>query len=123
MLIIVLYSHYLFKGGQSMSQELDNIWNDVLNIIKVELTEVSYNTWLKTIVPYNMTNNTIVLAAPNDFTKGILEGRYLNLIKNAIKEVTKKEYLIKFIRSEERRVGKECKYRWSKYNEENKRKK
>src|SRR5690625_3238430 len=97
MLIIVLYSHYLFKGGQSMSQELDNIWNDVLNIIKVELTEVSYNTWLKTIVPYNMTNNTIVLAAPNDFTKGILEGRYLNLIKNAIKEVTKKEYLIKFI--------------------------
>ncbi|HLS53659.1 MAG TPA: chromosomal replication initiator protein DnaA [Tissierellaceae bacterium] len=80
-----------------MSQELDNIWNDVLNIIKVELTEVSYNTWLKTIVPYNMTNNTIVLAAPNDFTKGILEGRYLNLIKNAIKEVTKKEYLIKFI--------------------------
>lgn len=38
----------------------------------------------------------IILAAPNEFTKGILEGRYLNLIKNAIKQVTNKEYNIQF---------------------------
>ncbi|HLR21683.1 MAG TPA: chromosomal replication initiator protein DnaA [Tissierellaceae bacterium] len=80
-----------------MSSNLDNIWNKVLDIIKVELTEVSYNTWLKTITPISISNNSIVLAAPNDFTKGILEGRYLNLIQNAIKEVTKEEYSIQFI--------------------------
>lgn len=80
-----------------MSSNLDSIWNNVLDIIKVELTEVSYNTWLKTIIPVNMSDNTIVLAAPNDFTKGILEGRYLNLIKNSIIEVTKNDYNIEFI--------------------------
>ena len=80
-----------------MSSNLDSIWNDVLDIIKVELTEVSYNTWLKTIIPVNISDNTIILAAPNDFTKGILEGRYLNLIKNSIIEVTKKDYSIEFI--------------------------
>ena len=80
-----------------MSSNLDNIWNDVLEIIKVELTEVSFNTWLKTITPINISENTIKLAAPNDFTKGILEGRYLNLIKNAIIEVTKKNYDIEFL--------------------------
>ncbi|MBC8590881.1 chromosomal replication initiator protein DnaA [Wansuia hejianensis] len=80
-----------------MSSNLDSIWNDVLNIIKVELTEVSYNTWLKTIVPMNMTDDTMILAAPNDFTKGILEGRYLNLIKNAIREVSKKDYIVQFV--------------------------
>lgn len=80
-----------------MSSNLDSIWNDVLDIIKVELTEVSYNTWLKTIIPISMSENNIVLAAPNDFTKGILEGRYLNLIKNSIKEATKKDYSIQFI--------------------------
>ena len=80
-----------------MSSNLDSLWNDVLDIIKVELTEVSYNTWLKTIIPINISDNTIKLAAPNDFTKGILEGRYLNLIKNSIIEVTKKEYSIEFI--------------------------
>lgn len=80
-----------------MSSNLDSLWNDILDIIKVELTEVSYNTWLKTIIPINISDNTIKLAAPNDFTKGILEGRYLNLIKNSIIEVTKKEYKIEFI--------------------------
>ena len=80
-----------------MVSNLDNIWKDVLKVIKVELTEVSYNTWLKTIMPISMNNRKIVLAAPNDFTKGILEGRYLNLIKNAIKEVTKEDFAIQFI--------------------------
>ena len=80
-----------------MSSNLDSIWNDVLNIIKVELTEVSFNTWLKTVIPVSISDDTIVLAAPNDFTKGILEGRYQNLIKYSIMEVTKKEYAIKFI--------------------------
>ncbi len=80
-----------------MISNLDNIWEEVLKVIKVELTEVSYNTWLKTIIPVNLSNKKIVLAAPNDFTKGILEGRYLNLIKNAIKEVTKEDFSIQFI--------------------------
>lgn len=80
-----------------MASSLDNIWESVLSIIKVELTEVSYNTWLKTVIPISLSNKTIVLAAPNDFTKGILEGRYLNLIKNAIKEVVQDDYRIEFI--------------------------
>ncbi len=80
-----------------MVSNLDNIWEEVLKVIKVELTEVSYNTWLKTIIPISMADKKIVLAAPNDFTKGILEGRYLNLIKNAIKEVTKEDFSIQFI--------------------------
>ena len=80
-----------------MDSNLDNIWKEVLNIIKVELTEVSFNTWLKTIKPIGIAENRVILAAPNEFTKGILEGRYLNLIKNAIAQVTDKEYTIQFI--------------------------
>lgn len=79
-----------------MSSDLEIIWNEVLKLIKVELTEVSFNTWLKTIKPIAITENKVILAAPNEFTKGILEGRYLNLIKNAIKQVSKKEYEIQF---------------------------
>ncbi len=80
-----------------MSLELENIWNEVLKLIKVELTEVSFNTWLKTIKPITIAENIVVLAAPNEFTKNILEGRYLNLIKNAIKQVTNIDYEIKFV--------------------------
>ena len=84
-------------GGTIMASSLDNIWNEVLNLIKVELTEVSFNTWLKTIEPISISTNKVVLAAPNEFTKGILVGRYLNLIKSALTQVTEQEFNIQFI--------------------------
>lgn len=80
-----------------MASSLDNIWNEVLNLIKVELTEVSFNTWLKTIEPISISSNKVILAAPNEFTKGILVGRYLNLIKSALTQVTEQEFIIQFI--------------------------
>lgn len=80
-----------------MASSLDNIWTQVLNLIKVELTEVSFNTWLKTIEPISISEDKVVLAAPNEFTKGILEGRYLNLIDSALTQVTEQEFKIQFI--------------------------
>jgi chromosomal replication initiator protein len=84
-------------GGKKMSQNLDDIWSKVLKLIKTELTEVSFNTWLKTIDPISISDDRIVLGAPNEFTKGILEARYLTLIKNAIKQITNTDYIIKFV--------------------------
>jgi len=86
-----------FLRRYSMDTNLDQIWESVLGLIKVELTEVSFNTWLKSIEPISLEDDEIILGAPNDFTKGILEGRYFNLIKNAIKQVTGKNYQIRFI--------------------------
>ncbi|MDD2447699.1 MAG: chromosomal replication initiator protein DnaA [Tissierellia bacterium] len=80
-----------------MASNLDTLWNEVLNVIKVELSEVSFNTWLKSIEPISLSDNKIILAVPNDFTKGILQGRYYNLIKNSISQVTKEDYKIEFI--------------------------
>ena len=79
-----------------MDSNLDSIWNEVLDIIKVELTEVSFNTWLKTVDPIAINEDRLILAAPNEFTKGILEGRYFNLIKNAVAQATEKDYAIQF---------------------------
>lgn len=91
--MVIIYS----GRNYIMSLELEGIWNDVLKLIKVELTEVSFNTWLKTIKPVTIAENIVILAAPNEFTKNILEGRYLNLIKNGIKQVTNTDYDIKFV--------------------------
>ena len=79
-----------------MNSPLFDIWEKTLEIIKSELTEVSFNTWLKTIEPISYKNNQIVLGVPNVFTKGILEARYMVLISNALIEVTGEETNIKF---------------------------
>ncbi len=80
-----------------MLDNLSEIWDRTQNLIKTELTEVSFNTWIKTIEPISMEENQIILAVPNDFTKGILNTRYATLISNAIKQVTSKKFEIEFI--------------------------
>lgn len=80
-----------------MSLKLEEIWGNALKLIKNELTEVSFNTWLKTIEPITINDNYIILGAPNEFTKGILEARYLTLIKNAVKQISSIDFEIKFL--------------------------
>lgn len=84
-----------------MNKELFDIWDKTLNIIKSELTEVSFNTWLKCIEPLFIDGDTILLGVPNDFTKGILEARYQTLILNAMKLVTSKKYSLEFVLNNE----------------------
>lgn len=82
-----------------MNNQLNELWEKTLNIIKAELTEVGFNTWIKCIEPINITQDTLYLSVPNDFTKGILEARYKDLISNAVKLVSSKKHDIKFVLS------------------------
>ena len=67
-----------------MNTYVKEIWEKALEILKAELTEVSFNTWIKSIDPLNITDSSITLGVRNDFTKDILENRYKDLIKNSI---------------------------------------
>lgn len=78
------------------------IWEEALKLIKNELAEVSFNTWFKVIQPVEITDKYIMLCAPTDFIKNILEARYITLIFNALEQVTSTEYDIRIILPEER---------------------
>lgn len=75
-----------------MDTQLKDIWEKTLNIIKSELTEVSFNTWIKSISPLSINNDFIKFGVPNQFTKEILESRYKDLISNSLKVITTKKY-------------------------------
>jgi len=66
----------------------------------------------------SLTGNTINLAVPAEFNKGILESRYQTLIKNAIKQVTFKEYEIAFIVPSQENLNKLTKQTESAGNED-----
>ncbi|WP_102399229.1 chromosomal replication initiator protein DnaA [Haloimpatiens massiliensis] len=87
-----------------MDVHLTQIWEKTLNIIKGELTEVSFNTWIKSIIPISIDRDCLKLGVPNNFTKEILENRYKNLISNAIKLISSKSYNIEFIIASEEAV-------------------
>ena len=80
-----------------MDNQLSSIWQRALELLKDEVTEISYNTWIKTITPVRMNSNLIELGAPADFNRGILESRYSTLIQEAIKKATNKDYEIHFV--------------------------
>ncbi|MCM8711924.1 chromosomal replication initiator protein DnaA [Clostridium sp. SYSU_GA19001] len=85
-----------------MDGGLKELWEKTLNIMKGELTEVSFNTWIKSAIPLSLSNNTLRLGVPNNFTKEILETRYKDLLINSLKMISPKKYNIEFtIASEE----------------------
>ena len=81
-----------------MSSQLSEIWQKTLDILKSEFTsDVGFHTWIEPIEPLSISSNTVTLRVPDDFFINVLRSRYSLLIKNAIQEVTFKEYAIKFV--------------------------
>ena len=80
-----------------METELKELWEKTLNIIKGELTEVSFNTWIKSCEPICISANTIKISVPNSFTQDILEKRYKDLVINSIEVACSKTYNLEFL--------------------------
>ncbi|NOW88732.1 chromosomal replication initiator protein DnaA [Clostridium beijerinckii] len=80
-----------------MDADLKNLWDKTLDIIKSELSEVSFNTWIKSCEPLSISSNTLKISVPNSFTQDILDKRYKDLVANSIKAVCSKLYTIEFI--------------------------
>lgn len=84
-----------------MDNYLEELWQKSLRLIRNEITDVSFDTWIKAIEPVSIKEDQVYLCVPNDFTKSILEGRYTSLISNAIKQVSSKPYYINFVLTNE----------------------
>ncbi|MDD6793965.1 MAG: chromosomal replication initiator protein DnaA [Clostridiaceae bacterium] len=80
-----------------METDLQDLWQKTLNIIKGEMSEVSFNTWIKSCEPISMSSDTIKISVPNSFTQDILEKRYKDLVANSIKAICSKLYNVEFL--------------------------
>ena len=81
--------------------DIVSLWEKTLQLIKGELSPPSFNAFFKQIKPLQIQSNTLILLVPNDFTKGILEDRYLNLIESSVNQLSLKKHDIKFVLSED----------------------
>ena len=80
-----------------MDADLKKIWAKTLETIKSELSEVSFNTWIKSCEPISISPDTITISVPNSFTQDILDKRYKDLVANSIEVVCSKLYKIEFV--------------------------
>jgi chromosomal replication initiator protein len=80
-----------------MQEQLEKIWQDTLVIIKGQLNAQTFKTWFSNTEPISMSEEKIIIAAPNDFAREWLESRYVSLINGSLFEVIGAELQVDFI--------------------------
>ena len=81
--------------------EINEYWNKALKIIEEESSSpVTFETWISPIVPYKIEGDSFILQIGDPFYRGMIQKRYLSLIRSAIKTVTNRDYEIKIITDE-----------------------
>ncbi len=80
-----------------MSKNMNDLWTRALQYMKAQLSDVSFDTWIRAIQPLLLKDNEIILSVPNEFTKNILQSRYIETIAGSLKEVAGVSIHVKFI--------------------------
>ena len=63
------------------------LWNNILPMLKVELTEVGFKTWFEPLLPMRFENGILVLKASNDIQKNTINSKYGDLLRNCLNVV------------------------------------
>lgn len=67
-----------------MRKDCQLTWDRCLQLIQAQVSEQSYNTWFKPIVPKKLANNTLTIQVPSQFFYEWLEEHYLTLLREVI---------------------------------------
>jgi len=57
-------------------------------LLKEEVTTISYDTWIKGLEIYDITDDQIILSTPTSFQKEFIDGRYCDLFANTFRYLT-----------------------------------
>ena len=84
-----------------MQEELNELLNKAKELLKGEMTNISYETWIKNLEIESFQNDTIVLRTETSYKQEVVEKRYYDLILNTFKIMLNKDINITFSNNEE----------------------
>src|ERR671927_1867373 len=73
----------------------ETLWNEVAGRLKGALNDTTYRTWFADADGVELTDDTLVISVPNDFTREWIEGHFLGLIGAAARDATGQERRIR----------------------------
>ena len=84
-------------------------WSKILDLLKEEATEISFNTWIAPIIPLYTEDNDFYVEVPTDFHRNNIVSRFDTLIKNTVKYVKNADFnIIYLIPDEAKNKKKKC---------------
>ena len=64
-----------------MLNQITKQWPSILEILELETSTVSFQTWFKNLKPIDVRDNILLIETIDDFSKDILKNRYTVLSK------------------------------------------
>lgn len=82
-----------------MDLNKDEILNKAKDLLKDEVSNISFETWIKPLKIKDIQGNTIIFLVNSEYHKDFIENRYANLISNTFKFITNKEWNFSVVES------------------------
>ncbi|MEG0292200.1 MAG: chromosomal replication initiator protein DnaA [Anaerovoracaceae bacterium] len=82
--------------------DLQEKWQQTLELLEPEVTPVSYKTWFKPLVPQKVddTQNILYVECQDEYMIEIISNRYTHLLEGMIKMIFRKPYKLKIVFTE-----------------------
>ncbi len=84
-----------------MQNELNDLLTKAKELLKEEVTTISYETWIKILEIQSADNDHIVLLTSSNFQKNIIVSKYTDLLTNTFNYLTNKECTVSIVSREE----------------------
>ena len=85
-------------------EELQTIWKEVLKQLAEEVSEVSYNSWIKSIKAEAMNEDKVILKVSSSLNQNMIMTKYFSLIESCLESVTSRKLDIEVFVEEEAKV-------------------
>lgn len=79
-----------------MTGNFTAVWNKCLDILKEKIQDTFYNTYILELKPIDLNEDSFVFEVSQRFFIDTIESKYYPIIRNAVIEVTGKEYRLHF---------------------------
>lgn len=83
----------------------EELWSRVCGLLKEDMSFISYETWILPASILSMDESNVYIKVRTVFQKTNLETKYTDLVRNAFKQATGKEYALHFTCEEEEKRG------------------
>jgi chromosomal replication initiator protein len=93
---IVAGGHH-FRASQERPGNVDDIWQNVLQVIREQVEPTKYTTWFEPLKLLAVVGDTLRIAVPNKFTRAWLMEHYHAFLVDTLQQLTAVPYQVTFV--------------------------
>ena len=104
--------NFLKKGRKGMGIDKDELLTKLKELLKEEVSKISYDTWINPLGIRSIENDHIVFTTVSEYQKDFIENKYRSLVFNTLRFITNKDWTFSVIDLSEEDESEKIKIGW-----------